>query len=82
MQPSGSIEWKCYALDEERGLPMKTDFMTYFRNSKLELSKVIFPTKPQVKQAFFAVFVVVTFVAVFLALVDLLMSSTLSAILG
>jgi preprotein translocase subunit SecE len=61
---------------------MKTDFMTYFRNSKLELSKVIFPTKPQVKQAFFAVFVVVTFVAVFLALVDLLMSSTLSAILS
>ena len=61
---------------------MKTDFMTYFRNSKLELSKVIFPTKPQVKQAFFAVFIVVAFVALFLALVDLLMSSTLSAILG
>jgi preprotein translocase subunit SecE len=61
---------------------MKTDFMTYFRNSKLELSKVIFPTKPQVKQAFFAVFLVVTVVALFLALVDLLMSSTLSAILG
>jgi preprotein translocase subunit SecE len=82
MQPSGFIEWKCCAL-EQRGLQiMKTDFMTYFRNSKLELSKVIFPTKPQVKQAFFAVFVVVTFVAVFLALVDLLMSSTLSAILG
>lgn len=61
---------------------MKNDFMTYFRNSKLELSKVIFPTKPQVRQAFFSVFIVVTFVAIFLALVDLLMSSTLSAILA
>jgi preprotein translocase subunit SecE len=82
MQPSGFIEWKCNALEHKEEIAMKTDFMTYFRNSKLELSKVIFPTKPQVKQAFFAVFIVVTFVAVFLALVDLLMSSTLSAILG
>jgi len=54
----------------------------YFRNAKLELAKVIFPTKPQVKQAFFAVFIVVTFVSLFLALVDLIMSSTLSAILA
>ena len=61
---------------------MKNSFTTYFRNSKAELSKVIFPTKPQVKQAAFAVFLVVTFVAIFLALVDLIMSLTLSAILG
>ena len=61
---------------------MKKDLGSYIRNSKAELSKVIFPTKPQVKQAFFAVFLVVTFVSIFLALVDLLMSSTLSAILG
>ena len=61
---------------------MKNNFATYFRNSKAELSKVIFPTKPQVRQAFIAVFLVVTFVAIFLALVDLIMSSTLSAILG
>lgn len=54
----------------------------HINNAKLELSKVIFPTKPQVKQAFFAVFLVVTFVALFLALVDLIMSSALSAILG
>jgi preprotein translocase subunit SecE len=54
----------------------------HYKNAILELSKVIFPTKPQVKQAFFAVFLVVTFIAIFLALVDLLMSSTLSAILG
>ena len=54
----------------------------HINNAKLELSKVIFPTKPQVKQAFFAVFLVVTFISIFLALVDLIMSSTLSAILG
>ena len=54
----------------------------HINNAKLELSKVIFPTKPQVKQAFFAVFLVVSFISIFLALVDLIMSSTLSAILG
>jgi len=52
------------------------------QNAKSELAKVIFPTKAQVKQAFFAVFLVVTVISIFLALVDLLMSSVLSAILG
>ncbi len=61
---------------------MTKTFSTYFRNSKLELAKVIFPTKPQVKQAFIAVLIVVTFISLFLALVDLIMSSSLSAILG
>ena len=54
----------------------------HINDAKLELSKVIFPTKPQVKQAFFAVFLVVTFITIFLALVDLIMSSALAAILG
>jgi preprotein translocase subunit SecE len=53
-----------------------------FRDAKSELSKVIFPTKPQVKSAFFSVFIVVTFISLFLALVDLIMSSSLSAVLG
>lgn len=61
---------------------MKDTITTYLRNSKLELSKVIFPTKVQVRQAFYAVLIVVTFIALFLALVDLIMSSSLSAILG
>ena len=51
-------------------------------NARLELSKVIFPTKGQVKQAYIAVLIVVSAVAAFLALVDLLMSSIMSAILG
>ena len=54
----------------------------HIRNAKLELSKVIFPTKGQVKQAYIAVIIVVSAVAAFLALVDLLMSSIMSTILG
>lgn len=55
---------------------------THFRNARLELSKVIFPTKGQVKQAYVSVLIVVTAIAAFLALVDLAMSSIVSAILG
>jgi preprotein translocase subunit SecE len=54
----------------------------YYHNAKVELSKVIFPTAGQVKQAYIAVVVVVTAIAAFLALVDLIMSSIMSAILG
>jgi preprotein translocase subunit SecE len=61
---------------------MKTTLSSYVRNARIELSKVIFPTKVQVKQAFFAVVIVVAFISLFLALVDLIMSSSLSAILG
>jgi preprotein translocase subunit SecE len=55
---------------------------TQFKNAKLELAKVIFPTKGQVKQAYIAVVVVVSVVAAFLALVDVTMSAVMSAILG
>lgn len=55
---------------------------THIRNARLELSKVIFPTKGQVKQAYISVIIVVTVIAAFLALVDLAMSSLMSAILG
>ena len=51
-------------------------------NAKLELLKVIFPTSGQVKQAYISVVIVVTVIAAFLALVDLVMSSVMSAILG
>jgi len=61
---------------------MKNSITSTFRLAKLELAKVIFPTKPQVKQAFIAVIIVVTFVVLFLALVDFIMSSTVSAILS
>jgi len=54
----------------------------HYHAAKVELSKVIFPTGGQVKQAYIAVIIVVTVIAAFLALVDLLMSSVMSAILG
>ncbi len=54
----------------------------HIRNAKAELTKVIFPTKGQVKQAYIAVIIVVAVVAAFLALVDLMMSSIMTAILG
>lgn len=53
---------------------------TYFSNVKEELQKVIFPTKTQIRQAFIAVFIVVTVISIFLALVDLTMSSIVSSI--
>ena len=58
------------------------DLATHFKHAKIELSKVIFPTKPQVKQAYISVIVVVAAIAAFLALVDLLMSSVVSSILS
>ena len=54
----------------------------HIRNAKAELTKVIFPTKGQVKQAYIAVIIVVAVIAAFLALVDLIMSSIMTAILG
>lgn len=55
---------------------------THIRNARSELTKVIFPTKGQVKQAYISVLIVVTVIATFLALVDLAMSSVMSVILG
>jgi len=51
------------------------------RNAKIELDKVIFPTKVQVRQAFVAVLLVVTVISIFLALVDMLMSAIVSSTL-
>jgi len=42
---------------------------TYFSHVKSEIQKVIFPTKTQIRQAFVAVFIVVTVISIFLALV-------------
>lgn len=58
------------------------DLGTHIRNAKIELAKVIFPTKGQVKQAYISVVIVVTVISLFLALVDLVMSSIMSSVLG
>ncbi len=54
-------------------------FINYFKLSKLELEKVIFPTKEQIRQAYIAVFIVVTIISLFLALVDFVMSLVVSS---
>ncbi|EAH7079097.1 preprotein translocase subunit SecE [Campylobacter jejuni] len=54
--------------------------ITYFKLSKAELRKVIFPLKEQVRNAYITVFVVVAVISLFLALVDWLMSSIVSVI--
>jgi preprotein translocase subunit SecE len=55
--------------------------LSIYQNAKLELNKVIFPTKEQVRNAFISVFIVVTVVSLFLALIDAIMSFSLSTIL-
>ncbi len=54
---------------------------TFIAHAREEIHKVIFPTKVQVRQAFLAVLLVVTVISIFLALVDLLMSSIVSTVL-
>ncbi len=55
-----------------------SNFLDSFKNAKGELDKVIFPTKEQVRNAFITVFLVVTVISLFLALVDLVMSFSIS----
>lgn len=56
--------------------------LNYFRLSKAELAKVIFPVKEQVRNAYITVFVVVFVVALFLWIVDLIMFYSLSFIVS
>ncbi|MBE9852130.1 preprotein translocase subunit SecE [Campylobacter concisus] len=56
-------------------------FINYIKLSKLEIMKVIFPTKEQIRNAFIAVFIVVAVVSLFLALVDVVMSFVLSKVI-
>jgi len=55
--------------------------LDYIREARAELAKVIFPTKEQIRNAFISVFIVVTVVSLFLALIDAIMSFTLSSFL-
>jgi preprotein translocase subunit SecE len=56
--------------------------INFIKSSRIELDKVIFPTKVQVKQAFIAVVIVVAVIAAYLALVDALMSVVVKNSLG
>ena len=53
----------------------------YINNVKSELAKVIFPVKAQIKTAYKSVFIVVTVIALYLAMIDGAMSFTLSSVI-
>ena len=52
-----------------------------YRIAKEELFKVIFPTREQIRNALISVVVVVFVIALFLGLVDLVLSASVSSIL-
>ena len=56
--------------------------ISYIKLSRVELTKVIFPLKIQIKNAFLTVALVVTVVTLFLALIDAIMSFSISNIIG
>ena len=54
----------------------------YYKHAKDELHKVIFPIKEQIRSAYLSVFIVVTVISLFLALIDAIMSVSLSSIVN
>ncbi|MEA3512807.1 MAG: preprotein translocase subunit SecE [Campylobacterota bacterium] len=54
----------------------------FYKQAKDELHKVIFPIKEQIRSAYLSVFVVVTVISLFLALIDAIMSVSLSSIMN
>ena len=56
-------------------------FIEYIKEAKVELDKVIFPTSTEVKQSFISVTVMVTAIALFLSLIDLIMNAILKVVL-
>ena len=56
--------------------------ITYYRNAREELSKVIRPTKEQVRNASISVVAVVIVITLFLALVDAILSASVTSILS
>ncbi|QCD53100.1 MULTISPECIES: preprotein translocase subunit SecE [unclassified Campylobacter] len=55
--------------------------INYFKLSRAEIMKVIYPTKEQVRNAFITVFAVVAVISLFLAIVDVVMSYSLSKLI-
>jgi len=54
----------------------------YYKNAKEEIAKVIFPIKEQIRSAYVSVFIVVTVISLFLALIDAIMSLSLSSVMN
>ncbi|WP_121021487.1 preprotein translocase subunit SecE [Helicobacter vulpis] len=56
-------------------------WLSHYRLTKEELSKVIFPLKEQIRNALVSVVVVVSIITLFLALIDFVLSSFVASIL-
>ncbi|WP_034326310.1 MULTISPECIES: preprotein translocase subunit SecE [Helicobacter] len=54
---------------------------TYFQSANEERSKVIFPTKEQIRNAFVSVLIVVSVITLFLALADWILFHSVSIVL-
>ena len=54
----------------------------FYKQAKDELHKVIFPIKEQIRSAYLSVFVVVTVISLFLALIEAVMSVSLSSVMN
>ena len=57
------------------------EYSNYYLNAKSELLKVIFPIKEQIRSAYLSVFIVVTVIALYPAMIDGAMSFTLSSVI-
>lgn len=65
----------------KNGSEIMNKLITYYRLAREELNKVIFPTKEQRRNAFISVLIVVSAISIFLALVDFILSASVSSIL-
>ena len=73
---------RCNNLDlSEHFVNIFCKYISYYKKAKDELGKVIFPIKEQIRSAYISVFVVVTVISLFLALIDAIMSVSLSSIM-
>jgi preprotein translocase subunit SecE len=63
----------------KKGIHGMNKIKNYIMHANQEMAKVIFPTKEQIRNAFISVFVVVTVISLFLALIDVIMSWSLSS---
>jgi preprotein translocase, SecE subunit, bacterial len=57
-------------------------FLSYFENARIELGKVSWPTRKEIKAALLAVLALVTVMAIFLGIADALLSRLVQLVLS
>ena len=73
-----SPSWPAIFAGAERGLAMFKKIVEFFQEVKLELKKVVFPTKKEVIGSTWVVIITVLISALFLGLVDLGLGSVIT----